>query len=405
MTCAWGNGPRSFVSALVFKRLYFPLTAPVLLGACLLILVLLFMLALTTVAIFSATIVLSHLTGPLRPIAAAIPWPKRGGEPAPPPLAPTGIEPTGADDDAGAIDSTLDRILGLRNAARYYDVVFEGGCVKAIGQIGAVEVCEQHGLVPRYLAGTSGGAIIAAALAVRDTSGEMAPIINSGNLTEYLDSRLLLNQATLRQLLYGISPMLATATLHYGAVRGVAFLDMIRRKLRTMYNRNNPGGRRLVTDDVTFDELRFPQHHDDLDRRQRLRIVATDITRRKALQFPKDLGDYKRIESGPLSSTADQGFPIALAVRMSMAIPALFDPVRAIDTEDALCHIVDGGGSSNHSNWLFDSPKPPTAPTFGFLLDEKIGSGYQYNQTRQALSRLRHGCDRIGHRRDRPHPQ
>lgn len=269
----------------------------------------------------------------------------------------------------------LDRILGLRNAARYYDAVFEGGGVKAIGQIGAVEVFEQHGLVPPYLAGTSGGAIIAAALAMRGTSGEMAPIISSGDLTEYLDSRLLPNQAALRHLLYGISPMLATATLHYGTVRGGAFLDMIRRELRTMYNRHNPDGRRLgPDDDVTFDDLRFPQHHDDLDQPQRLRIVATDITRRKALQFPKDLSDYKRIESGPLSWTAGQGFPIALAVRMSMAIPALFEPVRAIDTDDVLYHIVDGGVSSNYPIWLFDSPKPPTAPTFGFLLDEKKGT-------------------------------
>jgi predicted acylesterase/phospholipase RssA len=62
------------------------------------------------------------------------------------------------------------------------------------------------------------------------------------------------------------------------------------------------------------------------DQEKRLRIIATDITRRKALELPKDLADYSRIESGPLSWKSGEPFSVALAVRMSMAIPAIFEP-------------------------------------------------------------------------------
>ncbi len=279
--------------------------------------------------------------------------------------------------DEDTLKSTLERVLGLRNDARFYDAVFEGGGVKAIGQIGAVKVFEQHKLAPRYLAGTSGGAIIASALAVRDTSQEMEQILK-GDLTIYLDSRLFarLPQPTvLRHLLYGISPMLLGILGRYGAAPSHAFLEMMRQQLRMMYMKHCPDGRTLEDDDdVTFDDLRFPQHHAVLDQEKRLRIIATDITRRKALELPKDLADYSRIESGPLSWKSGEPFSVALAVRMSMAIPAIFEPVRAFDKDGVLCHIVDGGVSSNYPIWLFDSPSAPTAPTFGFLLDEKKGT-------------------------------
>ena len=152
----------------------------------------------------------------------------------------------------------------LRNDARFYDAVFEGGGVKAIGQIGAVKVFEQHKLAPRYLAGISGGAIIASALAVRDTSQEMEQIVK-GDLTIYLDSRLFarLPQPTvLRHLLYGISPMLLGILGRYGAAPSDAFLEMMRQQLRMMYTKHCPDGRTLEDDDdVTFDDLRFPQQH------------------------------------------------------------------------------------------------------------------------------------------------
>ena len=149
----------------------------------------------------------------------------------------------------------------------------------------------------------------------------------------------------------------------------------MRQQLRTTYTGHCPDGRPLADDDdVTFDDLRFPRHHADLKQSKRLRIIATDITRRKALELPKDLADYSRIESEPLTWTSGQPFPIALAIRMGMASPALFEPVRAFDKDGVLCHIVDGGVSSNYPIWMFDSPRAPTTPIFGFLLDETKGT-------------------------------
>src|SRR5512143_1962650 len=64
---------------------------------------------------------------------------------------------------------------------------------------------------------------------------------------------------------------------------------------------------------------------------------------------------------------------VALAVRMSMSVPLVFEPVRFRNPETKETHLmVDGGLLSNFPVWLFDPGNAmPVCPTFGLLLVEK----------------------------------
>ena len=142
----------------------------------------------------------------------------------------------------------------------------------------------------------------------------------------------------------------------------------------------------------TFSDLINPGHEQDPKNspyRYRLRVVASDITRRRMLVLPQDIADYEDFGGDP------DKLEIARAVRMSMSIPFFFEPVeltsrdekfprteeeRAAETAQGKpipfsarqrrCYIVDGGVLSNFPVDLFDAPpdRLPRWPTFGFKL-------------------------------------
>lgn len=104
----------------------------------------------------------------------------------------------------------------------------------------------------------------------------------------------------------------------------------------------------------------------------RLRMIATDISRKEMLVLPDDIANYRNPQSGqPFDPDA---FKIADAVRMSMSIPYFFQPI--ILTHHATGEpstIVDGGVLSNFPVWIFDTDTTtPVRPTFGFHL---VGGG------------------------------
>ena len=59
-----------------------------------------------------------------------------------------------------------------------YDLVFEGGGAKGAAFVGALQVFERHGHVPRRLIGTSAGAITACLIAAGYTSQENLDALN-----------------------------------------------------------------------------------------------------------------------------------------------------------------------------------------------------------------------------------
>lgn len=209
------------------------------------------------------------------------------------------------------------------------DAVFEGGGVKGIAFIGALQVMEENGYTWERLAGTSAGSIVAALLSAGYSSHELKPIF------EELDYLHFLKRSGIGRLPF-IGPIYELLTRE-----GVFRADRIELFIEELLRRK--GVR-------TFGDLPSGK----------LTIVASDVTAGKMLILPDDLGRYE---------VDAKDFPIARAVRMSSSIPFFFQPAKL-----ACCgrvhYIVDGALLSNYPVWLFDVEGTPRWPTIGFRLSD-----------------------------------
>ncbi|HEX7056140.1 MAG TPA: patatin-like phospholipase family protein, partial [Bacilli bacterium] len=104
----------------------------------------------------------------------------------------------------------------------------------------------------------------------------------------------------------------------------------------------------------------------------KLRIIASDITRGRLLLLPDDIRQYG-MNPGNLE--------VARAVRMSASLPFFFDPVvikKRQRADDGACkksprviYVVDGGILSNFPLWIFDKTNKEDrkmTPVLGFNL-------------------------------------
>lgn len=210
------------------------------------------------------------------------------------------------------------------------DAVFEGGGVKGIAFVGALQVMEQNGYTWENLAGTSAGSIVAALLSAGYTGRELKPIFEELNYLYFL------KKTGLGRLPY-VGPVIELI-MHEGMYRGdrieLFVEELLRRKGVRTFGDLPPG---------------------------KLRIIASDISRGKMLVLPDDLVEYDLMP---------ENFSVARAVRMSSSIPFFFQPVR-IKKDDKPNYIVDGALLSNYPVWLFDVPGVPEWPTIGFRLTDK----------------------------------
>ncbi|WP_419872312.1 patatin-like phospholipase family protein [Candidatus Pristimantibacillus sp. PTI5] len=209
------------------------------------------------------------------------------------------------------------------------DAVFEGGGVRGIAFIGAIQVMEANGYTWERLAGTSAGAVVAALLACGYSARELIEIMNT------LD----------------YSHLLGRTWIHYVPIVGKAIPLIFRSGIylntpledKLTYLLNQKGV-------STFDDL--PEG--------KLKIIASDISSGKMLVLPDDLSRY---------DISPSQFPIAAAVRMSTTIPYFFQPYRLkTNLRRKPSYILDGGLLSNYPIWLFDVEGIPRWPTFGFRL-------------------------------------
>lgn len=190
---------------------------------------------------------------------------------------------------------------------------------------------EARGYSWEKLAGTSAGSVVAALLAAGYRSEEMVPIFFKLN---YL--------------------MLV-------ASRGLARIPLIGPGLRLLIAKGMHPSSRIEAFIAGLLKQKGVQTFGDLPR-DKLRIIASDVTSGKMLIFPDDIAQF---------DIDPQTLPIAKAVQMSCSIPYYFQPVKL--TADGLPHyIVDGGLLSNYPIWLFDVPGTPRWPTFGFRFGDEL---------------------------------
>lgn len=212
------------------------------------------------------------------------------------------------------------------------DLVCKGGGMKGIALLGAICHLEDEGYEWEKVAGSSAGAIVSSLLAVGYSGKEIKNMLYTIDYKDFTDKNKLQSVPLVGQLV--------SLFIYKGIYAGDAIENFLREKF-------------LAKGKTKFKDIM-------LDGESRLKIIATDITRKKILILPDDLQDY---HINPLE------FDIAKAIRMSLSIPFFYNPVIITDQEKS-SYIVDGGIVSNFPIWIFDVESEPRWPTFGLYLSD-----------------------------------
>jgi NTE family protein len=219
------------------------------------------------------------------------------------------------------------------------DLVCEGGGVRGIGLVGAVDALAAAGYRFPRVAGTSAGAIVASLVAALQHAGEplskLAEIMRSIDYRKFLDRNLI-----------GHIPLIGgglSLLVSDGVYRGAYLEQLVAEQLAELGVH-------------TFGDLRTGEEPDQFA--WSLVVTASDLSRRQLVRIPWDLRSY---------GIDPDTFPVARAVHASAAIPYVFEPVRVGGAT-----WVDGGLLSNFPVDLFDRPGPRW-PTFGIRLSARPG--------------------------------
>jgi NTE family protein len=224
------------------------------------------------------------------------------------------------------------------------DLVLEGGGVLGIGHVGAVSVLENAGYSFPRVAGTSAGSIVGALVAAGMRSSRITDIMAA------LDYRAFADRSLLDRVPVG-GPLLSLL-LDDGVFEG----DHLREWLGN-----------LLVDECgveTFGDLAIDDPSSSLpsERRFRLVVTATDVTRGELVYLP---WDYERAYG-----LDPAGQRVVDAVRASMSIPFFYEPTAVTGSDGSSSTLVDGGVLSNFPIDIFDRTdgRPPRWPTFGVKL-------------------------------------
>lgn len=235
------------------------------------------------------------------------------------------------------------------------DLVMEGGGVKGMALVGALEVLTDAGYRFPRIAGTSAGAITGALVAGLQRAGE--PLTRLPELAADLDLGRLRDSSPVGRALgplHGLADavsLLVTGGLHEGR-----------------YLHDWLSG---VLGDLgveTFGDLR----HDDPgsalppERRHSLAVVVSDLSNHRMSLLP---WDHPRYGLDPDEAS------VASAVCASAAFPYVFRPVRLATRPAGSVSLVDGGLLSNYPITAFDQPDRAASrwPTIGIRLSPREG--------------------------------
>lgn len=194
-------------------------------------------------------------------------------------------------------------------AVQFRNLIFEGGGVKGIAYIGAMQVMEQRQILKsiKRVGGTSAGAINALLFALGYTIAEQREILASTDFKAFMDDS------------FGYIRDIRRLATEFGWNRGEVFKGWIGEKIAA----------KLGSPSATFKDL--------ADAGQpALYMIGTNLSTGFAEVF---------------SAERHARMPLATAVRISMSIPLFFAAFRHGDREDVY---VDGGCIRNYPIKIFD---------------------------------------------------
>ncbi len=246
------------------------------------------------------------------------------------------------------------------------DLVLSGGGVKGIGLVGAVVALLEAGYTPQRVAGTSAGSIVGAIVAAAAQTGTMTPA-QVKDLALSLDYRKFRDPPPFERIPV-LGPTAAVA-LDSGIYKGDYARDWVYDQLRSL------GVER-------FGDLALADDQLPANKRYRLVVTTADVTTGQLVRLP---WDYRRV----YGLDPDEQF-VADAVRASMSIPFIFQPVTLTSTSGLTSTLVDGGLLSNFPIDSLDRTDglPPRWPTFGVTLLPNLPEGN--DKVIPALGPLRH---------------
>ncbi|MGI9126231.1 MAG: patatin-like phospholipase family protein [Mycobacterium sp.] len=236
---------------------------------------------------------------------------------------------------------------------RPLDLVLSGGGVKGVGLVGAVVRLMEDGYRARRVAGSSAGSIVGAVVAAAARSDDLGPG-DIRDLALSIDYGKFLDAGPIERV-----PLLGPAWAILegkGVYKGDYAHDFVAEQL------NGLGVQ-------TFGDLRLDDDQLPEERRYRLVVTATDVTRGQLVRLP---WDYRSV----YGLDPDEQ-PVADAVRASMSIPFLFRPVTLTSAAGLESTLVDGGLLSNYPIDSLDRQdgKPPRWPTLGVTLLPNLPAG------------------------------
>ena len=193
----------------------------------------------------------------------------------------------------------------------FRNLVFEGGGVKGIAYVGALEVLDQKGILKniKRVAGTSAGAMLAVLVGLRYSATELRDILWNLNFQNFLDDSWGYIRDTKRFI------------TDYGWYKGDFF-----RNLMADYIKQKTGN-----GEATFQDLAKAEKYKDIH------LIGADLSTGCSKVF--------NAHNTPDVKVAD-------AARISMSIPLFFASVKGVNGDK---HIyVDGGLLDNYAIKVFD---------------------------------------------------
>lgn len=232
------------------------------------------------------------------------------------------------------------------------DLVLEGGGVKGIAIVGALEVLVEAGYRFERVAGTSAGAITGSVVAAMTHSGES--LTRLSDIAQTLDFTKLRDRGLLERMFGPIRTIVDVVNL----VRTDGFHS-------GDYMRDWVAGVLKDLGVETFGDLR---RHDAASamaphREYSFIAVTSDLSKHRLTFLPWDYNKY--------GMEADEQ-SVANAVRASASMPFIFRPAR-MATPDGEITLTDGGILSNYPITIFDRADAARArwPTIGIRLSAR----------------------------------